>query len=406
MITYNASDGVMKQLEDSGMLYPLDELKSKYAPEMDVLESMMSWFRNKDGHWYRFASYFVGPERANPEFGGYFNSHNGNWVREDILEQINMTKNDMHTKEGFMKALEAVKEQKIEYNGKAVTPFMLDYWFDATVERFAEQFGVDLEDKEGNFVNVMRTEEYLESLLFLNEMYRKGLFTDEEFTMDKTQKDTKIAAGQVFAINGLATSETGKRNLWLSDENAKLGYAGVIEGGNNGQSPIIKSSGGGGWCATVITKNCENPDRAAQLLSYLSQEEIMLDNNFGTGVYQVIDGKVKKDQEFVEEEKENPQAFAAKYSLNLGLLSDTCVRQKYEGEPTTWFEKDKLEAQTKRNAEICNSRAFDDVNPEGRITSYNVCYTKLLRGEWIGFEPADVHLPREIETMKKYEKQF
>ena len=33
-------------------------------------------------------------------------------------------------------------------------------------------------------------------------------------------------------------------------------------------------------------------------------------------------------------------------------------------------------------------------------------YSGYLSGEWIGWEPAEIHLPREIETMKKYEKQI
>jgi L-ribulose-5-phosphate 3-epimerase UlaE len=33
-----------------------------------------------------------------------------------------------------------------------------------------------------------------------------------------------------------------------------------------------------------------------------------------------------------------------------------------------------------------------------------VSYSGFLSGEWIKWEPADVHLPREIKTMKGYEQ--
>ena len=33
-------------------------------------------------------------------------------------------------------------------------------------------------------------------------------------------------------------------------------------------------------------------------------------------------------------------------------------------------------------------------------------YQGYLSGEWIGWEPYDVHLPRELATMKGYEREL
>jgi sugar phosphate isomerase/epimerase len=35
----------------------------------------------------------------------------------------------------------------------------------------------------------------------------------------------------------------------------------------------------------------------------------------------------------------------------------------------------------------------------------NSGYTDFLSGEWIGWEPYDIHLPRELATMRRYENE-
>lgn len=376
LITYDVNSSIINKLEKDNMLYPLDELMEQYAPDMDVMPSMMEWYQADDGHWYRFVSFFIGTERINKAYGGHYRSFNGNWAREDILKQIGMTKEDMYTKEGFISVLEKVRDLDIHYNGNPVTPFMLDVWHDAVVERFAEQFGADLEDENGNWVNIMKTPEYLEALLFLNDMYNKGLYSDEEFTMDKVQKDAKLASGRVFALNGWVTNNIGSRRLWIADERAKMVYVGVIQGGKSGKKPIIRTTNSLGWSATVLTKDCEHPIRGIRLLSYLSQEELMLDNTYGTGTYQVINGEAIRDPEKVEEEMKDPKAFYDKYTLNLGLLLDTNVAYRYRKEPENWFEKEKLMALTQPDATVCIDKPFSALIPEVG-TELSMIYERL-----------------------------
>lgn len=166
IITTGTRNITISDMETNGMLYPLNELIDQYSKEANIPQSMIDWYTAEDGNWYKMVSFFSSDERVSEAYGGHEVTHNGNWYREDILEEIDMTVDDMSTKEGFIEALLKVKEAEITYNDELVTPFVLDVWYGAVVVRFAEQFGVDYEDEDGNLVNVYRTPEYLESLLF------------------------------------------------------------------------------------------------------------------------------------------------------------------------------------------------------------------------------------------------
>ena len=108
VITMDATATQRKLLENSNALAPLDTLIAEYAPDMNVPQSMMDWYRNDDGHTYIIASYYYGEERTAPEFGGMYVTHNKNAVRVDILEQIGMTMDDLQTPDGMLAALRAV----------------------------------------------------------------------------------------------------------------------------------------------------------------------------------------------------------------------------------------------------------------------------------------------------------
>lgn len=360
IVTYDALSSQRKLLENNDQLYPLEELMEQYAPDLNVPESMMDWYRNEDGHWYAFVSYYYGPERTNEEYGGFYVTHNNNFVRTDILEQIGMTMEDLKTKDGFMNALRAVKEQNITYDGQPVTPFTGVY-----PEAFFEQFGGDPEDENGNLVNKKRTDEYLEALLYYNEMYRNGLITDEEFTLDTQQRNTKIASGLVFAINGWTLACDPRKSLYSKDPNALILYAGQIEGGDNGKSPKLASVNAAGWTGTMITKNCQNPDRAIQLFSFLSQDEMALDNELGTESYDIVNGRAVKRPEVTKEFEDDFQAAWSKYKLDISFFEDFTIVQKYYPEPETVYEKDQYEMERDENLDIYDDKCFADVNPEG-----------------------------------------
>lgn len=361
IVTYDAVSSERLALENGGKLWSLDELTEKYAPDIQVPQGMIDWYRNKkDNQWYVLVGYFYDLEEAY-ERGGYIESHNMNFARKDIMEQLDIDPASMTTKEGFLEALRKVKEANIQYEGQTVIPYVAD-----DVECLAEQFGLDREDKEGNLLNIKRQPEYLEALLFLNQIYREGLTTDEIFTMDNTLRKQMVTSGTVFAgtrVNYL----NGKDTLYYNDPDALMMGVGYITGDGEKEA-IVSPSPTAGWAATMITKNCKNPARAASLLSFLTREEISLSYWYG-GIdgYDIVDGSAVIKPERAEERKADASAFDAKYRSTLqDLVCDYVWVKKYE--PKTGLddlEQDRLNYQHQWvDGHIYDDKIFNDVSPD------------------------------------------
>jgi len=361
MVTFDAVASQRKLLENGGVLLDLEELAAKYAPDLNVPQSMKNWYRADDGKWYGVASYYSGPERGNPEYGGFQVTHNLNYARQDILEQIGMTLDDLKTKSGFINALRAVRDKNIRYNGRTVVPFVGAY-----PDALAAQFGADLEDPEGNMVNIRRTPEYLEALLYMNTMFNEGLITDEQFTENSTQRDQRVAAGHVFSALGWMTVQYPRKSLFNADPNAKMLYAGVINGGDSGKTPILESSGTGGWTVTMITKNAKNPAKAIQFMSYMTSEKATLDSFFLYDTYDIIDGKAVQNPLIKKELDENYTAAAAKYNMNIDFFVDYKIIQKFTGlDPDAlYYDIDLYYQERDTTLAICDNKAFTFVNPD------------------------------------------
>lgn len=361
IITYDAVSSERLALENGGKLLALDELLEKYAVDMNVPSGMVDWYRNeKDNHWYALVGYFYDLEDAYAR-GGYIESHNMNFARKDIMEELGIDPESMQTKDGFLTALRMVKEAGITYGGQNVVPYIGD-----DVECLAEQFGVDREDRDGNLLNVKRQPEFLEALLFLNQIYNEGLTTDEIFTMDNTLRKQMVSSGNVFAgtrVNYL----NGKDTLFYNDEEALMMGIGLLKGDSN-KNAIVSPSPTAGWAATMITKNCKNPERAISLLSFLTREEISISYYYG-GIdgYTVEDGAAVIKPERADERSKDFAAFDAKYRSTLqDLVCDYVWVKKYE--PKTGLdalEADRIRYQTEWiDGHIYDDKLFTDVSPE------------------------------------------
>lgn len=361
IVTYDAASAERVDMENSGQLLPLDELREKYAPDMQVPQAQVDWYTNeKDHHWYAMVGYFYDLEDTYAR-GGYIETHNMNFARQDIMEDLDIDPDSMTTKEGFIAALQKVKDAGVTYNGQTVIPYIGD-----DVEFLAEQFGMDRESSDGALLNAKRQPEYLEALLFLNEIYNKGLTTDEIFTMDSTLRRQLVSSGAVFA-GTRQNYLNGKDTLFYTDPEALMRSVGLMTG-DGGREAIISPSPTGGWAATMISANCKNPQRAAALLSFLTQPEISLSYYYG-GIdgYDVVDGKAIIKPERQAERTADTTAFRAKYLSNVqDLVCDFVWVKAYE--TTDGMDALGLDLidYTKRwvNGHIFDDKIFTDVAPE------------------------------------------
>ncbi|HBI59786.1 MAG TPA: hypothetical protein DDY31_01020 [Lachnospiraceae bacterium] len=311
-------------LEDSGMAEPLEPLFEKYAPDVNIPDSMKEWYRNEDGNWYSIASYYYGPERVNPEFGGYQVTHNNNYVRKDLLKQIGMSMGELNTKEGVLAALRAAK--KLTYKGQEIIPFS-GWW----TQNIAEQFGMQTEDENGNYLSKYRQPEWLEALQFGNQMYREGLMLPEEFTESLSQRRKQIQSGRIFFCNGYSSVQDAQDILYSNDRNAQMVYAGHVWGEEMNR-PNLKSVPSEGWTATLVSADASHKEEIAKFISYMTQEEATLDAapTIGTDTYDIVDGCFVLKDSVKLEFQENYEKAAEKYYLNLEFFVDWTIVQKYQ----------------------------------------------------------------------------
>lgn len=360
IVTFDASASQRVQMENGGLVMNLDELAEQYAPDLNVPQSQKDWYRNEDGNWYSLVSYYYGEERCNDEFGGFLVSQNCNFVRTDLLEQIGMTMEDLRTKDGFYEALKKVKDMNLQYDGMDVVPLT-----GINASSMALQLGVQMEDSEGNLLETKLQPEYLEAVKFYNQMYREGILTSEEFTQDRTQRNQKIASGQVFMAQGWTTVKEPRKALYSSDPNAKILYASTIETGDSGKQHYLASSNSSGWTATLISKSAEHPERIITLFSYLTQESVTLDEEYGIGCYDIVDGKVVRHPEAVAEYAADYNAAYNKYNMNMTFAVDYTINQKYENtDIEDELELDRIKMERSDKDSVFDDKIFTDVRPE------------------------------------------
>lgn len=401
IVTYDANSPERLSLEDAGQLLPLDELRENFAPDFQVSEAQMDWYANeKDGHWYGLVSYFYDMDDTY-ERGGYIESHNMNFARQDIMNDLGIDPESMNTKDGFIAALQTVKDADISYNGQKVIPYLGN-----NVAHLAEQFGLDREDADGNLLNEMRQSEYLEALLFLNEIYNKGLTTDEVFTMDSTLRRQLVSSGGIFAGTTQAFL-AGKDVLFFNDADALMQGVGLIEGDSK-KDAIISPSPMGGWTATMISKNTKSPERAISLLAFLSQPEVSLSYYYG-GIdgYDVVDGKAIVKADRAAERSADSAAFDAKYrSYIQEFVNDFVWVKAYE--PVDGMDALNVDllkyTEEWVNGNIYDDKIFTSVQPESG--SDMTAIAAQLTAYWEQQYPLIVMAATEEEAITIYEESI
>lgn len=361
IITLDANSSQRKLLEENGMVQPLDTLRDEYAPDLAVPQSMIDWYTASDGHWYSIASYYYGDDNI-VDNNGYYETHNQNYVRDDILNEIGMTYDDLRTKEGFLDALRAVKENNIQYNGQPVVPYMVLFADKADIQ-VAQQLGASQEDADGNFQSFYTTPEYREAMLLFNQMYREGLLTDASFTVDKSQLEQEVAAGRVFASTAKTNVSNSRDSLYASDNNAMMKYAGQFTGDTNDEI-MVPANNNMGWTATLINKDAKNPDRIIRLFAYLNTQEATLDNEWGVGGWTLdSNGIIERNPELVALKESNPTEFTAKYAGDMGWTSDyTIVQGTFPKGDGVWDDDIYLMTHDDRIV-IYDDKCFGDVAP-------------------------------------------
>lgn len=182
------------------------------------------------------------------------------------------------------------------------------------------EFYIDPETYEATYC--LLKEEIKIYMKWLNDMYKRGLFSLDSFTLDHGGVQSEVAKGHVLCVTSpdwaIGNAEKALRTINKTPERcyAKIPVYISEEAAKNSQVSNYDSMGT--W-KSVITKNCKNPKRAFEFFDMMWSEEMQILCNWGVkGDTYTIDenGKRILNPEAIKARR-NDQEFRIKTGIDL-----------------------------------------------------------------------------------------
>ncbi|MGN0243327.1 MAG: extracellular solute-binding protein [Lachnospiraceae bacterium] len=294
IITLGYWEGQINDMIDADMIYPLNELADAYDPYFWEVadESRCNWYTKEDGNLYCYPNSSYSPE----DYEKYDNigSNQTFLVRKDIYEAIGSP--DMSTPEGFKQAIRDVAEKFPEVDGQPLIPIGADEFTDSGCNSFDQwlmNFLAVPHEKDGKYYDRYTDPEYVAWLKAFRELGEEGYLANDIFIDKRAQMEEKIAQGRYFCMIYQRTDIQNQEKQLYAENPDKVYIAVDGPKNSNGADPQLPGSSVNGWTVTMITKNCENPDRAIQFLTYFMSEhgQKMIYLGVEGETYDMVDGK-------------------------------------------------------------------------------------------------------------------
>lgn len=257
-----SSSSKVSRLSDPDLCYPLQELIDQYVPQWEIsdVEKNINAYFSTDGNYYMLKNEYNTAEeiKAASNLGinpGQF------LVRDDLYEA--MGRPEVKTKEDFFALMAKVKEvypdmQPLVFNPREYSAFGSLVGYDVTRPM-----------KDGKLVMAISDPAYRDMLLTINELYRAGYITKENFSYTSDEQTFQnLYAGKVFMVTHYAGNDEQAMTAKIQ---ASIPEA-TIE-----QMPLLDNFKYtvpvSGWAACFITRNCKDPETAIKLLYWAKQQE-------------------------------------------------------------------------------------------------------------------------------------
>ncbi|HIU32608.1 MAG TPA: extracellular solute-binding protein [Candidatus Caccousia avistercoris] len=286
------------------MLYPINELADQYDPYFYQVakQDILQWNEQADGNVYGYNCFTTTASDLEESDEVYANR--SFLVRKDLYEALGSP--DMTTTEGFYNALKAAKEQfPTLSDGNPISPLGAMAFTDNgcdSFDAFLQDYLAIPYEVDGQFNDRRTDPEYLRWLKMFRQAYQDGLISTDVFTDKSEAIGDKLSQGRYFAtfFQWIDMQVQQQIRHDADPEGIYIGVAGPKN--SNGADPTLAAGSPNGWMTTMITKNCEEPDRAIQFFTYMISEEGMKDVTCGVPgkTYNDVDGKVVYTDEYLE----------------------------------------------------------------------------------------------------------
>lgn len=276
----------LKKLIDADQVYALDDLVAKYGKNLNADTRAKAMIKaNKlmspDGKLY-----VIGAQRGTLDSGS--GATRGQYIRWDLYKKLGYP--EIKDLDGLtdvlikMQALEPkTKDGKKTYvtgsttgNGSlGFSLFVGDLRTRGLTEHYPDFITyVDNATKKPSPENYLKDKDSVFWKCFKNasKLYRLGLFDPDSFTQTGDQYSDKVNAGTYMYVNE-SWSASGLNDQFKAKGEADKGMVALpasVFGYDNYLSYENDTCGERGYC---ISKNCKNPERAMQLLDFVSTYE-------------------------------------------------------------------------------------------------------------------------------------
>lgn len=334
LVTLGFWEPQLNEIIEGELAYALNELADTYDVSFwDVAkEDLLNWYTRADGNVYCYpnSAYAPGDYETETEVS----SNQTFLVRKDIYEALGCP--DMTTPEGFADAVRAAAEMFPTVNGGPLIPVGAHEFTERgcdSFDKFLQNFLAIPYEKNGKYYDRYTDPEYKRWLLMFRQLGEEGLLSSDIFIDKRAQMEEKIASGRYFCMLYQYTDMIEQQRSLL--QNAPYSVYIAVDGPRNasGDPHTLPGSGINGWTVTLISKNCEYPEKAIQLMSFLISEERQ--KLIALGVegehYTMVNGRAVLTEETQTLMNEDYQAYVAQVGANdsYWMLQDNLMQSRW-----------------------------------------------------------------------------
>lgn len=333
LITLGWWEPQVNNLISGDMVYALNELADEYDPYFyDVANgTVVDWYTARDGNIYQYPCSSYVPEDV---MNGRVASNQTFLVRKDIYEAIGSP--DMTTIEGFSEAVKKAKEMFPTVEGGDLIPIGAHVFDDmgcVSFDKYLMNFLAVPNEMDGVFYDRYTDPEYLTWLKAFRQLHEEGYLDNCIFVDTRTQMSEKIADGRYFCMIYQRTDLADQQKILYANNPESIYIA--IDGPKNqaGDPHTLPTNSTNGWTVTLISKKCQNPERAIGLMDYLLSEhgQMMVSLGVEGEMYDVIDGNYVIRPEVLEVLNTDREKYNALYGGDdsYWMLQDNAMQQKW-----------------------------------------------------------------------------
>lgn len=338
IITLGWWEPQVDEMINRDMVYALNELADEYdAYFWEVANpQIMDLNESNDGNVYVYPNSYYLPQDY--EERGNLGSNQTFLVRKDIYEAIGSP--DMSTQKGFKNAVRKAVEMFPEVDGEPLIPIGAHDFNETgcvSFDQYLQNFLAVPYEKYGRYYDRYTDKDFISWLKMFRELGSEGYLARDIFIDQRTQMEEKLAQGRYFCMLYQRTDIEAQQKELYTTHPERIYIA--VDGPKNtkGADHILPGTGSKGWTVTLISKSCERPDRAIELISYLLSEHGQKRIYLGVeGItYDVVDGKPLLKPEVKKLLDTNRAEFDRIYGADdaYWMLQDNVMQLDWKPEP-------------------------------------------------------------------------